>query len=68
MDYSGEEPQLAKVVNQMKDNERNPIGTSNKNRILDTIVYDISFQDGFCQPVAANLISETSLLKFISRG
>ena len=42
----------------MKDNEGNPIGMANKNPILDTRVYDIEFLDGFCQPLAANLIAE----------
>ena len=56
MDWCGEDPQLAKVVNLMKDNEGNPIGMSNKNPILDTIFYEIEFEDDFHHPVAANLI------------
>ena len=58
MDRGGEEPQLARVVKRIKDNEGNPIGMANKNPILDTRVYEIEFQDGFCQPVAANIIAE----------
>ena len=58
MDQSGEESQIAKVVKQMKDNEENPIGMSNKNQILDTTVYDIEFQNGFRHPVAANIIAK----------
>ena len=41
MDCGGEEPQPAKVVERMKDNEGNTIGMSNKNPILDTRVYEI---------------------------
>ena len=41
MDRGGEEPQLSKVVKQMKYNEWNPIGMANKNPILDTRVYEI---------------------------
>ena len=58
MDYGGEEPQLAKVLKWMKNNESNTIGMANKNSILDTGVYEIEFQYGFYQPVDANLIDE----------
>ena len=58
MKRGGGEPQLAKVVNQMKDNEGNPIIMANKNLILDTIAYEIEFQDGLRQPLADNLIAE----------
>ena len=58
MDRSGEEPQLAKILNQMKDNEGNPIEMDNKNPILDTRVNEIEFQDGFLQTVDIKLIAE----------
>ena len=63
MEPGGEEPHLAKFVNQMKNNEGNTIGIANKNSILDTRVYEIEFQDGFRQPVAANLIAKNLFAK-----
>ena len=58
MDRSGEEPQLAKILNQMKDNEGNSIEMDNKNLILDTRVNEIEFQYGFLQTVDIKLIAE----------
>ena len=52
----------------MKDNEGNPIGMANKNPILDTRVYDIEFQYGFRQPVAANLIAENLFAQVDQEG
>ena len=63
MDSGGEEPQIAKVVKWMKNNEGNPMWMSNKNPIVDTKVHDIKLPDGFCQPVAANLIAENLFAK-----
>ena len=51
------------LVKRMKDNEGNPIGMASKNSILYTRVYDIEFQYGFRQPVAANLIAENLFAK-----
>ena len=42
----------------MKNNERNPIGMSKSNPIIDTRVYKVEYVDGYRQILAANVISE----------
>ena len=68
MEHGDEEPKLDKVVKLMKDNKGNPTGMANKNPILDKIVYDIEFQDGFRQPVAADLIAENLFAQVYQEG
>ena len=68
MDHGGEEQQIAKFVKQMKDNEGNSIGMSNKNPILDTGVYEIEFQNGFLKPVAANTIAKSLFAQVDQEG
>ena len=52
----------------MKDNEGNPIGMASKNSILDTRVYEIEFQGGFRQTVAANIIAENLFAQVDQEG
>ena len=41
----------------MKDNERNTIGMSNSNPILDTRVYEVYYTYGYRQALAFNVVA-----------
>ena len=58
LDRGGEQPKYARVKKQLKDNQGQPIGIASDNPILDTIMYEVEYQDGHTAALAANLISE----------
>ena len=51
--------QTATVIGRSKDKDGNFIGTSNKNIVLDTTVYDVMFPDGSLSQYSANIIAES---------
>ena len=46
------------VKSRVKDYEGQPIGRADKNRILDTRVYNVEFSDGKVAELGANIIAE----------
>ena len=58
MDRGGNEPELAKVIKRLRDEDGNPIGVAHDNPLVDTRLYEIEYEDGYRVPVAANVIAE----------
>ena len=58
LDRGGEQPEYARVKKRLKDNQGQPIGIASGNPILDTIMYEVEYQDGHTAALAANLIAE----------
>ena len=58
LDQGGEQPEYARFKKQLKDNQGRPIGIASDNPILDTIIYEVEYQDGHTAALAANLIAE----------
>jgi hypothetical protein len=54
----GANPELARVKRRKKDSDGNPIGTANKNPVLDTRVFEVEFGDGHTAAMTANAIAE----------
>ena len=54
----GANPELARVKRRKKDSDGNPIGTANKNPVLDTRVFEVEFGDGHTAAMTANVIAE----------
>jgi hypothetical protein len=54
----GEVSVQAQVVGRKRDANGNPIGTANRNSILDTHLYEVRFEDGSSKEYAANAIAE----------
>ena len=42
----------------MKDNQGRPIGVASDNPILDTRMYEVEYQEGHTEELAANIIAE----------
>ena len=66
----GEDNQLqfAKVKKQVLDEDGNPIGTPNKNPILDARKYEVEYLDGTTEILAANTIAENMLAQVDDQG
>ena len=47
-----------KVVRRKRDRDGNPIGTANRNPLLDTRLYEVQFPDGRTEELAANAIAQ----------
>jgi hypothetical protein len=63
LDRPGADPELAHVTKRLKDKDGRPIGTSNKNPILDTrLYYEVEYKDGYKAAMAANTIAENLFL------
>ena len=52
---------MAKVIKQVKVNDGNPVGTRQKNPMLDTSEYTVEMSDGSSQELTANIISDSML-------
>jgi hypothetical protein len=48
----------ATTVGQKQDHNGNPVGISNSNPLLDTLVYQVKFSDGSTKEDVANIIAE----------
>jgi hypothetical protein len=57
----GEGLARAHVVGRKCNARGNPIGTANRNPILDTCLYEVRFEDGSSKEYAANMIAEENL-------
>ena len=57
LDRGGKKPEYARFKKRLKDNQGRPIRIASENPILDTIMYEIEYQDGHTEALAANLIS-----------
>ena len=58
MDRGVHQPEYARVKKRLKDNQGRPIGIASENPILDTIMYEVEYQDGHTAAFSANLIAE----------
>jgi hypothetical protein len=56
-----------KVIKQLKDENGLPIGTANKNPILDSRLYEVKWLDGSREEMFANTIAETYLHRLIMK-
>ena len=54
----GEYMQAARVIGRATNSDGNPVGTYDKNPILNTQVYDVMLPDGTIQQYATNIIAE----------
>jgi hypothetical protein len=52
----------------MKDDEDNPIGMANTNPLLDSIDYEVKFDDGTTKILTANIIAENLLAQVDEEG
>ena len=57
LDRQGEGLGFARVTKRLKDKDGRPIGTASKNPILDSIMYEVKYEDGHKVAMAANTIS-----------
>jgi hypothetical protein len=60
--------QPAKVTQRKHDMNGNPVGTPNSNPILDSGIYEVTFQDGRTNEYAANVIIENILQQVDAEG
>ena len=51
--------QRAKVVGHFKTEEGNLIGQANPNPFINSIMYEVEFDDGLRMPLAANIIADS---------
>ena len=61
-------PDFARFTKRLKDANGLPIGTANKNLILDTRVYEVEYVDGHKSSLTANVTAQTCLHKSMTRG
>ena len=61
-------PQYAKVMKRLRDVNGIPIGTANKNPILDSRMYEVEYQDGTKASLAANYIAENLFAQVDQEG
>jgi hypothetical protein len=63
-----DEQLLGTVTARKRDNHGNPIGISNKNPVLDTHIYEVTFPDGHSVEYSANTIAECLYSQVDSEG
>ena len=68
LDRGGEQPKYARVENQLKDNQGQPIGIASDNPILDTRMYEVEYQDGHTAALALNIIAENLFAQVDEEG
>ena len=54
----GESELFGKVIGASLDKDEKVIGSPNENPYLNTVLYDVEFEDGTCQQYGANIIAE----------
>ena len=54
----GESEVFGKVIGTSLDSDGKVIGPQNENPYLNTVLYDVEFEDGTCQQYGANIIAE----------
>ena len=58
LDRGGEQPKYARFKKRLKDNQGRPIGIASDNPILDTIMYEVKYQDVHTAALSDNLIAK----------
>ena len=58
LDWGEKLPKHARVKKRLKDNQGQPIGIASDNPIIDTIMYEVEYQDGHTEALVANIIAE----------
>ena len=58
LDQGEGSPEYARVKKRLKDATGIPIGVANDNPILDSIMYEVEYCDGYVAAMAANIIAE----------
>ena len=61
-------PQYTKVTKRLKDADGIPIGMANENPILDSLMYEVEYQDGMRASLAANYIAENLFAQVDQEG
>ena len=56
------------MTKRLRDNQGNPIGTSNVNPMLDTRMHEVEFLDGHKQALSANAIAENMFASVDKEG
>ena len=64
----GEEMKAARVVGRTKDIDGKVIGEYNNNPMLNTMLYDVEFEDGQTREYCANVISENMYAQVDTEG
>ena len=54
----GDRPEFARVKKRLKDANGRPIGVANENPIMDSIMYEVKYRDGYVAAMASNVIAE----------
>ena len=63
-----EGPEFARVTKRPKDANGLPMGKSNENPILDTIIYEVEYVDGHKASLTSNAISQNMFAQFDDEG
>jgi hypothetical protein len=64
----GESEVFGKVIVASLDRDGKVIGSPNENSFLNTVLYDVEFEDGICQQYGANIIAENMLQNVDNEG
>ena len=67
-DWGWDRPEFARVKKRLKDANEIPIGVANEKPILDSIIYEVEYFDGYVASMAANVINENLLEQFNQEG
>ena len=58
LDRGGDRTEFAKGKNILNESNGRPIGVANDNPILDLIMYEVKYRDGYIATMADNVIAE----------
>ena len=68
LDQGGYRPEFARVKNRLKDANGRPISVANNNPILDSVMYEVEYRDGYVAAMAANVISDDLFTQIDQEG
>ena len=68
LDRGGDGLEFARVKKRLKDANGGPIGVDNYNPILDLIMYEFKYRDGYVAAITANVIAENLFAQVNQEG
>ena len=68
LDQGGDRPEFAIVKKRLKDANRRPINVYTDNPILDSIMYEVKYRDGYVAAMAYNIIGENLFARVDQEG
>ena len=68
IDRDIEGPEFSRVMNRLKDTNRQHIGKTNDNHILNTRIYEVEYQDGCKVSIATNQITMGMFVQVDNEG